>query len=108
MDSMGISKKMAGSKEFQNSQAALQYMLSLLKQQLELTKDLLNENTKLRSKGCEQYRTYANNKRRDKITSVMANSLAGTKMETSTGKQNTATDYSMASVLIGLETRLYA
>jgi len=73
MDSMGISTKMVESEKFKDSQALMKYMLTLLKQQLELTRKIIKENERLRSLGYEQYRTYCHNKRKDKLTTIPSN-----------------------------------
>lgn len=67
---MGISRKMVESEEWKNSMAAMKYMFALLRQQLEITSELMEAHRQLERRGYEQYRTYCHNKRRDKITNV--------------------------------------
>jgi len=70
MNSMAISTKMIESDEYKDTRAALDYMLVMLRQQLVITKDIMEEYERLKSKGYQQYRTYAHNKRKDKITRI--------------------------------------
>ena len=72
---MAISTKMIESKAFKDSQAQLEYMYALLEQQLGFIAKLMKENDELRKKGYQQYRTYAHNNRKDKITWIPCNAV---------------------------------
>ncbi len=84
MDTSGISTKMLESERFKDSQGLVRYMLALLKQQLEITRQVIEENNKLRKKGYEQYRTYVHNKRRDKLATIPINPVGTYELHTLT------------------------
>lgn len=81
MDSMGISIKMVDSKEYKIVYRDLNRSLMSLKQQLETTKSITEKYDDLKSKGYEQYRTYCNNKRLDKITNIPLNPVYSYKLD---------------------------
>lgn len=76
MNSMAIGKKMLDSNKWNRSDQEMRDAFIALREQLKFVKRIVRNNEILRRKGYEQYRTYSNNKRKDKIAMIPCNPVS--------------------------------